>query len=64
MISTSLTEILLEQGYKYNEAYFGAVITTMSIGFIKELCDREFDRQDLNYDLLGAITVPLLLIRF
>ena len=43
-------------------AYGGGIAAAMLVGVLKEIIDPKFDWKDVEYDALGAVTVPLLVI--
>lgn len=45
-------------------SYLGGVAAALTIGTFKELIDPKFDWRDMEYNALGAVTVPLLFTTF
>ena len=68
VVSATISSLLYlgfrKGGVDKTDAYMGAVGTTLAIGFIKELSDPIFDKEDLKCDAVGAFVAPLLFISF
>ncbi len=43
-------------------AYVGGIAAALLVGVFKEIIDPVFDWKEVEYDALGAVTVPLLVI--
>lgn len=51
-------------GMRRPAAYVTGLSLAIMVGVIKERNDKIFDKSDLGYDILGAVTVPLIFINF
>jgi len=61
-ISAATYLAMRKQGISRGRAYGGGIAAAMLVGVLKEIIDPKFDWKDVEYDALGAVTVPLLVI--
>ena len=61
-ISAATYLAMRQQGISRGRAYGGGIAAAMLVGVLKEIIDPKFDWKDVEYDALGAVTVPLLVI--
>ena len=61
-ISAATYVLMRNQGLSRGEAYGGGVAAGLIVGILKEIIGPKFDWEDVGYDALGAVTVPLLVI--
>ena len=56
IMSAAFTQAVKISGKTKYQSIGTAILLTMMVGYVKEATDESIDRDDLKYDLLGAIT--------
>lgn len=63
-ISSGIYLLMRSGGYKRIESYATAVVFSLAVGTVKELTDDKFDVKDMQYNAMGALSVPVIVIGF
>ena len=64
VISTTLYAGFRLGGVNKLESYTSAVAVSLTIGVLKEISDDRFDKEDMKFNALGAVLMPVFILEF